>query len=238
MNEVVLKIGRAASFKELSALCYNYFLDRGICHFSYFHFPPIGAIDSDEVKIIVWLGYPDSWIRAYREHGYVNGDPVFRRLAHATKPFFRSSIATRADVTKDEEGYLKLAGECGVKDHLAIPVYGPSGRNGGYGVGFSEPDHGIDEQAISEFQWICQCAHIRYCELLVQEVSEDQSKLSARETQVLRLIARGNTNKQISDELSVTVKTVETYLSRIFHKLDVNDRMTAALRAIARGLID
>lgn len=238
MDEVVLKIGRATRFKELSTLCYEYFLGRGVCQFSYFHFPPIGAIDSDGVKIIVWLGYPESWIRAYQQNGYVNDDPIVQRLAHATKPFFRSSIAESADLTSAEAEYLKLADECGVEDDLGIPVFGPGGRNGGYGLGFIKNETRIDEEAVSELQWICQSAHIRYCELLVQKGSRVQPQLSARETQVLRLIARGHTNTQISDELSVTVKTVETYLSRIFHKLDVHDRMTAALRAIARGLID
>lgn len=238
MDDIVLNIGRATRFKELSKLCYGHFLEKGVCQFSYFHFPPIGAADSDRVKIIVWLGYPERWVQAYRERGYVEGDPIVLRVAHATKPFYRSSLAQRSDVTRSEEDYLKLADECGVEDDLAIPVFGPGGRNGGYGVGFSKTKNEIDDKAISELQWICQSAHIRYCELLEQNASGVQPQLSVRETQVLSLIARGNTNTQISAELSVTVKTVETYLSRIFHKLDVHDRMTAALRAIARGLID
>ena len=79
-------------------------------------------------------------------------------------------------------------------------------------------------------------AHIRYCELLEQRL-DDLPKLSDRETQVLQQIALGKSNRQIAEQLSVSNKTIETYLSRIFDKLDVHDRMTAALRAIAKGVI-
>jgi DNA-binding CsgD family transcriptional regulator len=55
--------------------------------------------------------------------------------------------------------------------------------------------------------------------------------LSAREVQVLRLVASGKSNRQIADELFISERTVERHLSNIFHKLDVPSR--AALTAYA-----
>jgi LuxR family maltose regulon positive regulatory protein len=55
--------------------------------------------------------------------------------------------------------------------------------------------------------------------------------LSQRELEVLRLIADGATNKEIADELVLTVNTVKRHISNIFGKLDVSNRA----QAIARG---
>jgi DNA-binding NarL/FixJ family response regulator len=61
--------------------------------------------------------------------------------------------------------------------------------------------------------------------------------LSDREQQVLRLVARGATNREIAGQLHVAEATVKTYLTRIFTKLDVADRTAAVTTALARQLI-
>jgi len=61
--------------------------------------------------------------------------------------------------------------------------------------------------------------------------------LSRRELQVLTLIAQGNTNKQIAEQLGISVRTVETHRERVMRKL--NAQGTAALTkwAISLGLV-
>ncbi len=61
--------------------------------------------------------------------------------------------------------------------------------------------------------------------------------LSARETQVLRLIARGNSNKQIGTTLFVTEKTVEHHVTHIYNKLGISSRAAATLYAMQSGLL-
>jgi DNA-binding NarL/FixJ family response regulator len=51
-----------------------------------------------------------------------------------------------------------------------------------------------------------------------------ESPLSEREEEVLRLLADGYTNRQIAEELELSVKTVETYRARIMQKLDLHTR--------------
>ncbi|MFN8098821.1 MAG: response regulator transcription factor [Dermatophilaceae bacterium] len=55
--------------------------------------------------------------------------------------------------------------------------------------------------------------------------------LSPRETEVLRLVARGLANKQIARSLGITERTVKAHLSRVFRELGVLDRTSAALWA-------
>lgn len=58
-----------------------------------------------------------------------------------------------------------------------------------------------------------------------------EESLSARELQVLRLVARGLANKQIGRQLGITERTVKAHLSQVFRQLGVEDRTSAALWA-------
>ena len=64
----------------------------------------------------------------------------------------------------------------------------------------------------------------------------DINELSARETQIIRYIARGLSNKEISSELFLSERTVKNHISRIFSKLNVSARTQAAVYAIKSGL--
>jgi DNA-binding NarL/FixJ family response regulator len=61
--------------------------------------------------------------------------------------------------------------------------------------------------------------------------------LTSREIDVLRLIAGGNANKLIGDQLSITEETVKGYVKSIFSKLGAKDRTHAVTVALKRGII-
>jgi DNA-binding NarL/FixJ family response regulator len=61
--------------------------------------------------------------------------------------------------------------------------------------------------------------------------------LSAREIEVLRLVARGTSNKIIGKELRISEATVKTHLLHIFAKLSVDDRTAAVTAAMERGVL-
>jgi DNA-binding NarL/FixJ family response regulator len=61
--------------------------------------------------------------------------------------------------------------------------------------------------------------------------------LTPRELEVLRLIARGETNQQIAEDLSLSVSTVKNHVHHIFGKLGASDRFQAVVMAIDRGLL-
>jgi DNA-binding NarL/FixJ family response regulator len=62
--------------------------------------------------------------------------------------------------------------------------------------------------------------------------------LTAREIDVLRLIATGNANKQIADQLSIGEATVKSHVTNILSKLGANDRAHAVTIGLKRGIID
>jgi DNA-binding NarL/FixJ family response regulator len=63
------------------------------------------------------------------------------------------------------------------------------------------------------------------------------SELSSREREVLNLIMRGQSNKEIATELGITESTVKCHVSVILMRLNVNDRTQAVVIGLQRGLI-
>ena len=70
-----------------------------------------------------------------------------------------------------------------------------------------------------------------------QTNSNDLSLLSERELEVLKLIALGHANKEIAEMLFLSVKTVETYKTRIMEKLNLTSRAALVRFALKHGLL-
>jgi two-component system, NarL family, response regulator len=65
-----------------------------------------------------------------------------------------------------------------------------------------------------------------------------RSNLTARELEVLNMLARGLTNKEIGSALQISGNTVRNHVNSIIEKLEVSDRTEAATTAIQRGIIE
>ncbi|HLT20933.1 MAG TPA: response regulator transcription factor, partial [Thermomicrobiales bacterium] len=67
-------------------------------------------------------------------------------------------------------------------------------------------------------------------------VALEPVRLTRREREVVRLIARGLTNRQIAVELDIADRTVDTHVTNIFKKLGVSSRVKVAAWAVERGM--
>jgi two-component system, NarL family, response regulator LiaR len=74
---------------------------------------------------------------------------------------------------------------------------------------------------------------------LLQELRPPEcvDALTEREIDVLRLVGRGQSNKQIAQQLNLREETVKTHVSKVLHKLGMNSRTQAALYAMRSGLV-
>lgn len=66
---------------------------------------------------------------------------------------------------------------------------------------------------------------------------EDRHNLTTRETEVLGLVAKGKTNKEIARNLNISPGTVKVHVERLIGKLGVPDRTRAAVVAVQQGLV-
>lgn len=85
--------------------------------------------------------------------------------------------------------------------------------------------------------------HPRVANRLVRELTrndrqKDIIKLTKRERDVLSLLVKGNTNKEMADMMFISEKTVKNHLTSIFKKLGVKDRTQAAVYALKNNIIN
>ncbi len=84
---------------------------------------------------------------------------------------------------------------------------------------------------------ISDLAAIRTSQRTSQQLKTTDFNLTHREIEVLELIAKGNTNNEISGFLFISPHTVKSHMINIFNKLGVNDRTQAAVLATRHGII-
>jgi DNA-binding CsgD family transcriptional regulator len=215
----------------------RFFESRGIRMMSYHHLPPLGAFDRDLVVPVVQHGYPEDWVERYRKEELNRIDPIPRKALQAVRPFRWSDVYKASDLKPEERRYLDMAREADLGEGFAVPVFGPFGRNGYLGLGVGPGRKAEDGGEMLTLQIAAQLAHQRYCEFLFENRPKEIA-LSQREKQILCWVARGKSNAVIADILDLSTNTVDTYTRRLFAKLEVNDRITAALRGLALGVID
>ena len=234
LNDFVSCCRDTKSVSELWRNALDFFYDRKIKMVSY---------HSDDAQLpgskplgIVSDGYPDAWVCEYLESELFRVDPIPQLASVLSRPFRWSEAPQLMRLSEEGERYMKALASSGLGDGLAMQVYGPNMRNAYVGLGFGQEDPHLTADEIFELQCAAQIAHIRYCELTEfrQRAAET---LSPREVEILQWIARGKSNSVIAEILGISRHTVDTITRRIFEKLDVNDRTTAAIRGLGSGLV-
>jgi DNA-binding NarL/FixJ family response regulator len=67
--------------------------------------------------------------------------------------------------------------------------------------------------------------------------SDERTRLTSREREVLQLVAEGHHHQQVADMLSISVRTVDTHCNNIMRKLNLHDRASLATYAIKNGIV-
>jgi len=153
------------------------------------------------------------------------------------KPIILSNFLTVfAEAEPDlTEQIITEANNIGVYDQYMVPVYGPYDINGVIAFGFGDqiPPHAkailrkLEEAATAHHNSL-----VRYFGKHTKDI-----ELSTRENEVLTWIARGKTKGEISTILDISVGSVDTYTRRIFEKMGVNDKVSAAVTGVTKGLV-
>lgn len=225
---------QADQVADLWQLVLDFFHDRGIVKVS-FH-----SNDTQDTlgmpSRIMADGYTDEWICHYIGDGLSQIDPIPQLTARMNRPFLWSETQHLMRLTEAQREYLDALRATGFGDGLAMRVFGPNMRTAYVGLGFGGPAPDLKTVEIFELQCAAQICHLRYCELTSSEPAAVDS-LTPRELEVLDWMAHGKSNGVIADILGISRHTVDTLVRRVFEKLDVNDRTTAAIRGLGSGIL-
>jgi DNA-binding CsgD family transcriptional regulator len=226
---------QAETSEALWRLAVAFFASRGVERLAYLHLPPFGAPDAGDTRIR-HEGFPLDWIEDYVGRRLYRVDPHAVFSQESTEPFFWRDIAHLKEIAPAEQAYLDMLAQADLGDGLGIQVFGPSGRNGYCGLGIDPEAPHLTDCEIREFQWVCQISHLKYCGLVAAALPRPAA-LTPRERDILAWVARGKSNSVIGDVLGISPHTVDTHLRRIYAKLGVSDRISAALAGVGIGLI-
>lgn len=223
----------AAMWAILSAFAAS----RGFRRVSYHHYPQGTPHRTGEGLDLVAEGFPKAWVCRYLSARLYAVDPIPVLALGRAQPFLWSQAALLAPPDPAGAAYLEELAAAHLGDGLALAVFGPAGRDGYVGLGWGGPAVPLTGAEIGELQAAAQMGHLAYCARIENGAVEIRQRLSPREREVLDWIARGKSNTDIATILGLSRHTVGTLVRRIFVKLGVNDRVSAALRGLGAGVV-
>ncbi len=230
MSDILESIREAETHCGLWGVTLDHLHARGVTMASYHPRRPDGSAMDIETD-----GYPEDWVDRYIAEDLVKIDPIPELASRLAEPFFWHDIRTLSARTESTERYLTAMAKAKMGDGLAFCVFGPGLQNAYVGLGFGKARINLDADEIFELQCIAQAAHLRFC--VLERQAHPPLSLSDREKEVLNWVARGKSNSIIAQILGISGHTVDAHIRKIYSKLNVSDRTSAALRGIGSGLV-
>lgn len=236
IDTFALAVRGADSFTGLREIALRHFMAQGITGLAYILLAPPGSIDEQGATLIAVHGFPKDLSDRYVTDQLYLDDPIRKHALATLWPFWWSDIYNRPEFSDREREIIATLQDADIGDGVSLPVFGPGNRNGYVALGFGKDPPKLEIPEMARLQWAAQMGHQRYCELL-RLIAPDSISLSRRELEILEWIARGKSNSVIAEILGLSTYTVDTYLRRIYLKLGVSDRVTAALRGLSIGMV-
>lgn len=181
-------------------------------------------------------GFSKAEIELYLSSDFQRLDIVPRAALAAGKPIRWTDIWRSSELTPEERDFLTSLRSIDFSDGFSMPCYGPNNRNAVVGIGKMTVETDVSPSHLALLHSAAQAAHLRLCTLFAEEVTRNR-QLSMREKEILDWVARGKSNGVIADILAISPGTVDTYMRRIYEKLEVSDRTSAAVKGVGLGLI-
>lgn len=240
ISQFIEATAAATRRSELFALFQDYLEDNQIEVASY-HQVRQQLSEADFGDSLKFFSFPESWVRHYEASDYYDIDPIIAASRQAAEPFHWFEVDEIVPLSDEQKQFLIDLKTAGLKDGLAVPVFGPNGDMAYFGLGTCKKELDLSESEIDELHLACHQFHLRFCEISEETdgtgENEPEKALSPREREILSWVAKGKSNYVIGEILGISEHTVDTNIRRTFKKLGVNSRITAAVKAVGIGLI-
>lgn len=180
-------------------------------------------------------GMPADWMKRYFEMDFCLVDPIPDYVIKTGKVDTLHNILESTVVTEKQREYLDEFYRSGVTNGLGMPTHGRTHSRGFFGI-TQVSDEDLADVDRSLMHALAQHAHWKF-ERLGMDTGKDMSRLSLRECEILKWVAVGKSNPDIATILGISHATVATHLKRTFAKLEVHDRVSAAMMAHRLGMV-
>ena len=232
-DQIFQSIEKTETAAALWSLSMRFFRAKGFDAMAYILFDH-GHVG--QVTALLEFGFPSEVLNTYAALGYGRNDATLRVAMATGSPVLRSKVAKRYTLSREEAWHRTVMDGLGVRELMALPLYGPHGRHALAVLTNALRPELFEAHHSMMLHMVAQAAHLKG--LSIRPLPLDESAvLSLREVEILRWVAQGKSNGVIADILSISPGTVDTYLRRIFEKLDVTDRTSAAVKGVSMGLI-
>ena len=186
-------------------------------------------------RVAAYHNFPEDWSNHYVAQGYYDDDPVMAAALKYAEPFDWFKVPETFDLTPKQQRFFADVADAGFKSGYAVPVFGPAGSVAYFGLATMVAEVVMTPEAKRGLLSVCHQTHLGYLKL--QDADTDTRDLSPREAEVMHWVALGKSNTAIAEILGIASATVDTLMRRIFDKLGVSNRTTAALKAHGSGMI-
>jgi DNA-binding CsgD family transcriptional regulator len=230
----VIKVGDDENIGSTLLTFENDLKKFGVRAGAYYLVPPFHSQVSKKT-IISYFGFSDEFMKMYLDPLVFENDPIPDNVMVLGKAVSWLELIKKFNLSPQHNEFINFIDSDDMSTGIAIPLFGPNSRNS-YSVFLLS--HVDDLNNIDLLEKIINCAqlaHRKIC-ILVARDNVDQIKLSKREGEVIYWMAHGKSNQDISTILGLSAGTVDTYIRRIYAKLGVNDRISAIIEALGRGL--
>jgi LuxR family quorum sensing-dependent transcriptional regulator len=224
---------RAESVAELEALFVRVMAEEGFEN--YF----LGSITQHNVLSATWLAFTEGHFETYLAERWYEVDPILSLAARATRPFCWDDAAASLMFSQRQAAMLDECKRAGVHSIIVTPFQSQDGRSDIVGISRRHAER-PDARRIPILQAICAQSWCRYAELVDTSLTGEAevAALTSRELEILRWIKHGKNNTEISEIISVAVKTIEYHVGNIFKKLGAGNRTAAVVIAIRNKLLE
>ena len=235
MDDILTRTARQISVERVIAVARAEAALLGVKSGS-FHLTTPHASQVGNRVVIAAFGHKREWISAYRDPQVRCHDPVPDHVMRTGRVMSYRTALAELTLKPQQAAFAERLHAAGLADAMALPVYGPfdfdTFATFSIGRAFTSDDAGTINRIVA----IVEIANRRIAQL-VESSSAQTIPLSERELEVLHWIGLSKSNGDIATILGLSPGSIDTYVRRLFAKLEVNDRIAAAVKGFRLGLI-